>query len=49
MYLSTPITPMKNLDENWIQLMIAARNMGVSKEEVLHFIRQLKKQNKSRL
>jgi hypothetical protein len=43
------LAPIKNLDENWVQLMIAARSMGVSKEEVLQFIRQLKKQNNRRV
>jgi hypothetical protein len=49
MSFSTTPTPIKKLDENWIQLMIVARRMGVSKEEVLQFIRQLKKHNKRRL
>jgi len=36
------LVPNKNLDENWLNLMIAARDMGISKKEVLQFIRQTK-------
>jgi hypothetical protein len=43
----SPTLALKNsLDENWVQLMIAARSMGISKQEVLLCIRQLQKQNK---
>ncbi|TDF93844.1 anti-repressor SinI family protein [Paenibacillus piri] len=38
------LEPNKNLDDNWVHLMIAARNMGISKEEVQRFIRQSQKQ-----
>ncbi|MEK4508934.1 anti-repressor SinI family protein [Paenibacillus sp. FSL K6-2524] len=35
--------PHKVLVEDWINLMIEARNMGMTKEEVLRFIWQAKK------
>ncbi|MDF2960225.1 MAG: Anti-repressor SinI [Paenibacillus sp.] len=38
------LAPDKNLDDNWVNLMIAARNLGISKEEVQRFIRQTQKQ-----
>lgn len=33
----------KNLDENWVNLMLAAREIGLSKEEVRQFIREWNK------
>ncbi|CAG7641120.1 hypothetical protein PAESOLCIP111_04208 [Paenibacillus solanacearum] len=30
----------KNLDENWVSLMLAARKIGLSKEEVRQFFRE---------
>jgi hypothetical protein len=48
MSFTPTLAPKKSLDENWVQLMIAARTMGVSKEEVLQCIRQLQKQNNRR-
>lgn len=40
------LIPNKNLDENWLNLMIAARDMGISKKEVLQFIRQTKQEER---
>ncbi|WP_144029125.1 anti-repressor SinI family protein [Paenibacillus rigui] len=34
-----------NLDENWIHLMIAARDSGLSTEEVRQFFHECKKTN----
>jgi hypothetical protein len=36
----------RNLDQDWVHLMQEARNLGISKEEVLQFIRQTQKQNR---
>jgi DNA-binding transcriptional MerR regulator len=39
--------PNSNLDENWIHLMIAARDSGLSAEEVRQFFRECKNEDKS--
>ncbi|UUZ78932.1 anti-repressor SinI family protein [Paenibacillus sp. P26] len=36
------LVPSKNLDENWVDLMIAARDSGLSTEEVRQFFRECK-------
>ncbi|SDO49304.1 Anti-repressor SinI [Paenibacillus sp. yr247] len=36
------LVPNKNLDENWVNLMIVARDSGLSKEEVRQFFRECK-------
>ncbi|MCS7463275.1 anti-repressor SinI family protein [Paenibacillus doosanensis] len=40
------LVPNKNLDENWLNLIIAAREMGISKKEVLQFIRHTQKEER---
>ncbi len=37
MSVKQTLVPNKNLDENWVYLMIAARDSGLSTEEVRQF------------
>ncbi|PZE19591.1 anti-repressor SinI family protein [Paenibacillus xerothermodurans] len=37
-FLRDTLTSDKHLDDNWVQLMIAARDIGLTKEEVRIFI-----------
>ncbi|WP_248926015.1 anti-repressor SinI family protein [Paenibacillus hamazuiensis] len=34
------LVPNMNLDENWVSLMIAARDLGLTTEEVRQFFRE---------
>lgn len=40
MHAVRTLAPNANLDENWVNLMIAARQMGITKDEVRKFIRE---------
>jgi hypothetical protein len=40
MYTKQMLVPNENLDENWVYLMIAARDSGLSTEEVRQFFRE---------
>ncbi|MBD0384209.1 anti-repressor SinI family protein [Paenibacillus sedimenti] len=42
MSVKQTLVPNKNLDENWVNLMIAARDSGLSIEEVRQFFRECK-------
>jgi hypothetical protein len=45
MPLLRSLAPKKSLDENWVHLMLVARSLGITKEEVRQFIQQTQKQN----
>lgn len=40
MSVKQTLAPNKNLDENWVNLMIVARDSGLSAEEVRQFFRE---------
>ncbi|WP_019534723.1 anti-repressor SinI family protein [Paenibacillus ginsengihumi] len=40
MHAVRTLAPNANLDENWVSLMIVARQMGIPKDEVRKFIRE---------
>jgi hypothetical protein len=42
MSVKQTLVPNKNLDENWVNLMIVARDSGLSTEEVRQFFRECK-------
>lgn len=42
MSVKQTLAPNKNLDENWVNLMIVARDSGLSTEEVRQFFRECK-------
>jgi hypothetical protein len=42
MSVKQTLLPNKNLDENWVNLMIVARDSGLSTEEVRQFLRECK-------
>jgi hypothetical protein len=42
MSVKQTLSPNKDLDENWVILMIAARDSGLSAEEVRQFFRECK-------
>jgi hypothetical protein len=42
MSVKQTLLPNKNLDENWVNLMIVALDSGLSTEEVRQFLRECK-------
>ncbi|UUZ83636.1 anti-repressor SinI family protein [Paenibacillus sp. P26] len=45
MSVTQTLVPNKNLDESWVNLMIAARDSGISAEEVRQFFRECKEKD----
>ncbi|TBL72438.1 anti-repressor SinI family protein [Paenibacillus thalictri] len=48
MSVKQTLVPNKNLDENWVYLMIVARDSGLSKEEIRQFFLECKQENEDK-